>query len=180
MNAGTKAGRPAGAARQAGRRRRALTRIAALAAALAATALLAAACGGGSAGTGSTGAGQGRLAQALAYAHCMRSHGAPNYPDPNSSGVFMVNPSTSSKYDAPLSTRTACGHLLPRKGQPQSPAVQAAQQRQELAFVACMHKHGFPQLPDGWDGQIGTLISVGIDPHSPRLAAAFTKCGSWS
>jgi len=110
----------------------------------------------------------------------MRSHGAPDYPDPNSSGLFIVNPSTSSRYDAPLATRTACAHLLPRKGQPQSPAVQAAQQRRELAFVACMHEHGFPQVPDGWDGQIGRLISVGIDPRSPRLSAAFTKCGPWS
>jgi hypothetical protein len=109
----------------------------------------------------------------------MRSHGAPYYPDPNSSGAFMVNPSNSSKFDAPPSTRAACAHLLPGKGLPPSQAVQAAQQRRELAFVACMHKRGFPQLPDGWDGQVGQLIHVGIDPHSPRLSAAFTKCGSW-
>jgi hypothetical protein len=42
-----------------------------------------------------------------------------------------------------------------------------------------MHRHGFPQLPDGWSGNIGQLISAGIDPHSPQLNAAFTKCGSW-
>jgi hypothetical protein len=92
----------------------------------------------------------------------------------------MVNPSTSSKFDAPRSARAACAHLLPGKGQPPAQAVQAAQQRRGLAFVACMHRHGFPQLPDGWDGQVGKLISVGIDPHSQRLSAAFTKCGSWS
>jgi hypothetical protein len=154
--------------------------VAALVAVLAAAALLTAACGSGSSSTGSSGAGQVRLTQALAFAHCMRSHGAPNYPDPNSSGVFMVNPSDSSKFDAPQPTRAACAHLLPRKGQPPSQAVEAAQQRQELAFVACMHKDGFPQLPDGWDGQVGKLISVGIDPHSARLSAAFTKCGPWA
>src|SRR5215472_11521570 len=145
--------------------------------ALAAAALLTAACGGGSPGAaGSSGAGQARLAQALAFAHCMRSHGAPNYPDPNSSGIFMVNPSTSAKFDAPQPTRAACAHLLPGKGQPPSPAVQAAQQRRQLAFVACMHKHGFPQLPDGWSGNVGQLIAAGIDPHPQRLSAAFTKC----
>jgi len=182
MNASTIARRPAAAVGdRAGRRRRAMARVSALVAALAAVALLTAACGGGSAGTaGSSAAGQGRLAQALAFAHCMRSHGAPNYPDPNSSGAFMVNPPDSSRFDAPQSTRAACAHLLPRKGRPPSQAVQAAQQRRELAFVACMHRHGFPQLPDGWDGDIGQLISAGIDPHSPRLSAAFTKCGSWS
>ena len=180
MNAGTITQRRVAGVRDSGGRI-AVPRVAAPVAALAAVALLAAACGGGSASTaGSVGSGQGRLAAALKFAHCMRSHGAPAYPDPNSSGIFMVNPSTSARYNAPLSARTACAHLLPGKGQPASQAVQAAQQRQELKFVACMHRHGFPQLPDGWDGQVGKLISAGIDPHSPRLSAAFTTCGSWS
>ena len=182
MKAGTTTERPEVAGGDGGGHRRwVMARVAALVAALAAAALLSAACSGGPAGTaGSAGAGQGRLAEALAFAHCMRSHGAPNYPDPNSSGVFMVNPSTSAKFDAPQSTRAACAHLLPGKGQPPSQAVQAAQQRRELAFVACMHRNGFPQLPDGWDGQVGKLISAGIDPHSPRLSTAFTKCGPWA
>jgi hypothetical protein len=180
MNAGTIAGRPAAVSDGGGRRRRAMPQVAALFAGLVAVALLAAACGGGSPGAaGSAGAGRGRLAQALAFAHCMRSHGAPDYPDPNSSGVFMVNPSDSSRFDAPQSTRAACAHLLPNKGKALTPAQQAAQQRQALAFVACMHKHGFPQLPDGWSGNVGQLISAGIDPHSTQLSAAFTKCGSW-
>jgi hypothetical protein len=158
-----------------------MARVAALAAALAAAALLTAACGGGSASAaGSSGTGQGRLAQALALAHCMRSHGAPNYPDPNSSGVFMVNPSNSARFDAPQSTRAACHHLLPRQGQPLTLAQQAQQQRKSLAFAACMRRHGFPKFPDGWSGNVGQLISAGIDPHSPRLSTAFTKCGSWS
>lgn len=148
------------------------------AAVLAAVALLTAACGGGSASTaGSSGAGQGRLAQALAFAHCMRSHGAPNYPDPNGSGVFMMNPSNSSSFHAPQSARTACVHLLPRKGTPLTPAQQEQQQRKSLAFAACMRRHGFPQFPDGWSGNVGQLLSAGIDPNSPQLNAALTKCG---
>lgn len=162
-----------------GRPRRGMARAAALVAALAVAALLTAACGGGSPSAGSSGAGQGRVVQALAFAHCMRSHGAPSYPDPNSSGVFMVNPSNNSRFQAPQSTRVACAHLLPRQGQALTPAQQAQQQRKSLAFVACMHKHGFPQLPDDWSGNVGQLISAGIDPSSPRLSAAFTKCGSW-
>jgi hypothetical protein len=179
MNVGTVTEPPAVAV-GGGRRRWPMARVAALAAALAAAALLTAACGGGSASAaGSPGTGQGRPAQALAFAHCMRSHGAPNYPDPNSSGVFMVNPSNSARFDAPQSTRAACRHLLPRKGQPLTPAQQEQQQRKSLVFVACMHRHGFPNLPDDWSGNVGQLISAGIDPHSPRLSAAFTKCGSW-
>jgi len=180
MNAGTMAGHPADVGDGGGRRRRAMPRVGALVVALAAMALLTAACGGGSPGAaGSSGAGQGRLAQALAFAHCMRSHGAPDYPDPNSSGVFMVNPSNNSRFDAPQSTRAACAHLLPSKGKTLSPAQQAAQQSRALAFDACMRRHGFPQFPDGWSGNVGQLISAGIDPHSTQLNAAFTKCGSW-
>jgi hypothetical protein len=181
MNADKIAGHPAAAVGDGrGRRRWATARVAAMVAAVAAAALLTAACGGGSPGAGSSGAGQGRLARALAFAHCMRSHGAPDFPDPNRSGVFMVNPSTSSRYDASLSTRQACAHLRPHGVQAAgTPAEQAQQQRKHLAFIACMHRHGFPQLPDGWSGNIGQLISAGIDPHSPRLNAAFTNCGSW-
>jgi len=161
------------------RRRRATARVAALVAALSGAALLTAACGGSASTAGSSGAGHGALAEALAFAHCMRSHGAPNYPDPNSSGVFLVNPSNHARFDAPQSTRAACAHLLPRKGEPLTPAQQAQQQAQQLKFVACMHKDGFPQLPDSWSGNVGQLISAGIDPHSPRLNTAMTKCGSW-
>ena len=179
MNADKIAGHPAAVGDGRGRRRRATARVAALVAALAAPALLTAACGGSASTAGSSGAGHGALAEALAFAHCMRSHGAPNYPDPNSSGVFLANPSNHARFDAPQSTRVACAHLLPHKGQPLTPAQQEQQQNQALAFVVCMHKHGFPQLPDGWSGNVGQLISAGIDPHSPRLNAAMTTCGSW-
>ena len=177
MNADTIAGHPAAVGDGRGRRRRATARVAALVAALAAPALLTAACGGSASTAGSSGAGHGVLAEALAFARCMRSHGAPNYPDPNSSGVFLVNPSNHARFDAPQSTRAACAHLLPHKGQPLTPAQQEQQQNQALAFVACMHKHGFPQLPDGWSGNVGQLTSAGIDPSSPQLNAALTKCG---
>jgi hypothetical protein len=182
MNAGITTARPAVAEGDGGGRRRwAMARVTALVAALAAVALLTAACSGGSpSAADSSGAGQVRLAQALAWAHCLRSHGAPKFPDPNSSGVFMVNPSDSSRYDAPASTRAACARLRPGGARAAgTPAEQVQQQRQSLKFVACMHRHGYPQLPDDWSGNIGQLISAGIDPHSPRLNAAMTKCGSW-
>ena len=43
-----------------------------------------------------------------------------------------------------------------------------------------MRKHRIANFPDDWSGNVGQLISAGIDPHSQRLSAAFTKCGSWS
>ena len=153
-------------------------RVTALAAALAAAALLIAACGGGSASTaGSSGTGQGRLAHALAFAHCMRSHGAPNFPDPDSSGGFVMNPSNQASFHAPQSARTACVHLLPKKGRTLTPAQQAQQQRKNLEFAACMRRHGFPRFPDGWSGNVGQLLNAGIDSNSPRFNAALTACG---
>ena len=146
---------------------------------LAAAALMTAACGGGSPNTaGSAGAGQSRLAQALAYAHCMRSHGVPNFPDPTSAGGFVMNPSNSSSLQGHQSARTACGRLYPNEGKATpDPAQQAQQQRQGLVFAACMRRHGFPNFPDDWSGNVGQLISAGIDPSSPQLNAGLTKCG---
>jgi hypothetical protein len=179
MNAGTTAGRPAAMGDGAGHRRRVTARVAALAAALAVMALLTVACGGGSPSAADPpGAGQGRLAQALAFAHCMRSHGVPGFPDPDSSGGWMVNPSDNSAFTGHQSARAACAHLYPRDGKAAPDAAQQAQQqRRSLVFAACMRRHGFPNIPDGWSGNIGQLISAGIDPSSPRLNAALTKCG---
>jgi hypothetical protein len=140
-----------------------------------------AACGGGSASAaGTSGSGQVRVRQALAFAHCMRSHGVPNFPDPDSSGGIVIKKTLAEPaFNAPRSARAACVHLLPKYGLTMTPAQQVQQQRQQLAFAACMRRHGFANFPDGWSGNVGQLISAGIDPHSPQLNAALTKCGSW-
>jgi hypothetical protein len=146
--------------------------------ALSVAAALTAACGGGlPSAAGSPRAGQQRLAQALAYAHCMRSHGAPDFPDPNSAGGFAMKPSNGSSFGGPQA-HAACAHLYPNEGkQLPDPAQQAAQQRHALAFAACMRGRGFANFPDDWSGNVGQLISAGIDPSSPQLNAALTKCG---
>jgi hypothetical protein len=143
---------------------------------LVAFALLTAACGGGSSSAGSPRAGQGRLAQALAFAHCMRSHGA-DFPDPNSSGGFTIKPSNGAGLNVPQA-HAACAHRYPNEGKKlPDPAQQAAQQRHALAFAACMRRHGIANFSDDWSGNVGQLISNGIDPNSPQLNAALTKCG---
>ena len=148
-------------------------------AALAAAALLTAACGGPAGGAGSAGGVQARAAQALAFANCMRSHGAPSFPDPelDSSGALVKKPLLESTFNAPPSARAACAHLMPTQAMGLAPAQQEQHQRQQLAFAACMRRHGFPQFPDGWSGNVGQLLSAGIDPHSPQLNDALTKCG---
>ena len=146
---------------------------------LAAVALLTAACGGSASTAGSSGAGQVLLAQAVAFAHCMRAHGFPNFPDPelDSSGGLVKKPLLESTFNGPRSARAACAHLMPKGVLVPTQAQQEQHQRQQLEFAACMRRHGFPQFPDGWSGNVGQLQSAGIDPGSPQLNAALTKCG---
>jgi hypothetical protein len=109
----------------------------------------------------------------------MRSHGAPSFPDPipDGSGSFVKKPVLESTFNAPASARAACAHLLPKAALGLTPAQQEQHQGQELKFAACMRRDGFPSFPDGWSGNVGQLISAGIDPSSPQLNAALTKCG---
>ena len=147
---------------------------------LAAVAVLTAACGGGSSSAaGPSGAGEGRMQQAIVFAHCMRAHGAPNFPDPlpDGSGSFVKKPVLESTLNAPASARAACARLLPQAALGLTPAQQQQHQRQQLAFAACMRRHGFPTFPDGWSGNVGQLTAAGINPSSPQLNAALTTCG---
>jgi hypothetical protein len=94
-------------------------RHAAALAVAAALTVLATACGlvqmhvssiGGSASTGSA-----NFRANLAYAHCMQTHGVPNFPDPtNSSESFRVSGHPHGKVTG-LRARAneACQHLLP-------------------------------------------------------------------
>jgi hypothetical protein len=117
----------------------------------AALGLLAAACGGNSSpgGGGSTSADGSANSPALAYSSCVRSHGVPDFPDPNSSGGFDKATLTqlaasNSQYQA---ATQACGHLLPNSGGPTQAEV-----RQEwsgmLSFARCMRSHAVPNWPD--------------------------------
>jgi hypothetical protein len=77
--------------------------------------LLATACGGGPSSAGSSNASGPVSTQAVAFSHCMRSCGIPNWPDPstdrNGQPVFNV---TGINPDSPRVSNTAdaCTHLL--------------------------------------------------------------------
>ena len=73
-----------------GRRRAQLRRAGLAAAVLALMGLLATACGGGS--SHARAGGGGGVQAALAYARCMRAHGVPNFPDPQTTGGGIGQP----------------------------------------------------------------------------------------
>jgi hypothetical protein len=160
-------------------RRRA--RVAAVMTVMAAAALLAIACSdgpsSGGAGRSPSAGGSAISASAVRYTSCMRSHGVPEYPDPNSAGQLpKITPANEAQLgvsEARFQTaQTACQALWPYQGPTQ------AQQRQELTdalkFARCMRSHGVPNWPDPTtdpeSGRVEFVIhpsQVGFDPHSP-------------
>jgi hypothetical protein len=163
-------------------RRRSWPRWAAAAAALALIGLLATACGGGSSRAPSRAGGGGGVEGALAYARCMRAHGVPDFPDPNSNGQFNVDPhSASSQVTA---ANHACHHLL-TAGRQANAAQQQHMLGQLVKYAQCMRAHGVPNFPDPGttNGGIGEHAGMGFDlgsinVHSPQFQSADHACQS--
>jgi hypothetical protein len=184
---------------------------------LASAALLAAGCGGSSSspgvahissvastssdpsGGGSTSSPEGRPTQQqmVAYAQCMRTHGVPEFPEPDEGKLLLhssdhnghvtgINPESAQFQGA----QKACAKLAPNGGKPPSPAEQAKMQEQALRFSQCMRTHGVPDFPDPEfphsGGGFGVRIHIGggrggpsrIDPSSPQFQAAQKACQS--
>jgi hypothetical protein len=160
-----------------------------LAAAAAGVAVLATACGssGGPASQPVTAHPAG-YQKYHAYSQCMRSHGAPFWPEPSQvpSGVF------DSKYAYPITARilaqehgpgwhaalTACQKLAP----PQLPftAAQISALRSQLGkLAACMRAHGLTHFPGPVVGPLGGGFAnpgPGVNPDSAQFQAAQRAC----
>jgi hypothetical protein len=176
MNAGT-----GGSPRQ---RPTGLGRLGVLAAA-AGIALLAAACGGSSGGT-DTGIHQTAYQRELAYAECMRAHGLPSFPDPQSDGSFNSTLANRGDFSGPgfQSANKSCAHL---EGPGITPALQLQYTSQALRFAACMRAHGITsfQYQPPSDGHVGGLGAQGANLNSPQFQSAQQACrhlmpGGWS
>jgi len=161
------------AARTPARRR---PRLTALAAMLAAAAVALAACGGG--GSPPTTTGSSTVDKALNFTKCMRSHGVPDYPDPNRKGEFITTPGSPSPKEPHSVVRAAlqaCRHLMPAGGPGSLTAAQKQQiQQHSLKFVQCLRGHGLSDIPDpGANGSIS--MPKGMD-NSPQFKAAHRSC----
>lgn len=154
-----------------------LPRLSVLAAAAAGIALAAAACGGGSSGGTETGIHQTAYQRDLAYAECMRAHGLPGFPDPQSDGTFNTTKANSGDFHGPrfLSGNKACAHL---QGPGITPAQQTQFTNQALKYASCMRAHGitsFQFSPPQRGGTAG-LGAPGANPNSPQFLAAQRAC----
>jgi hypothetical protein len=172
-------------------------RTAAAIIATAAALVLLAACGSPSSTSAGrpTNTGSAHSSSAVAFSHCMRSHGLPNYPDPNSNGTL---PKTSAQLlgvssSAYSTAESACQHLLPSTGGsltasslqqcylagvcPQSLVQQALSAGRE--FAQCMRSHGVPYWPDpSLDAEGRPLFSINVPrPPPQQVTTAGDECG---
>jgi len=120
---------------------------------LAGLGLLASGCGGpkvpsvASIGTGSTSATSTSAASGqIAWAACIRSHGVPNFPDPNSQGEINLA-GINIRSAQFLAAHQACQSLVP-PNHGRTPAQQKQMVAHQLAVAECMRKHGVPNFPD--------------------------------
>ena len=160
-------------------------RWAALPAVLTAVGMGLAACGGGSPTASSSpsgGSSSSVVAKALKYSECMRAHGEPDFPDPNSQGSFEFKNSASLNPQSPTfqAAENDCQSVKPSPGN-----VSAAQENQEFTKVlkaaACIQKNGYPSFPEPTmaNGSIGISFSnSNIDLTSPAFKNVAKKCGA--
>jgi hypothetical protein len=152
---------------------------------VAAVAMLATACGSSDPSSGSTPT----YAQVLALAQCMRGHGVPSFPDPNTTGGYSLgqNGSLTGAGGASIDINGSqvqaaygdCRHLLPG-GPSISQLEQIEQQEQQrqaqmlpvlLKYVQCMRSHGVPNFPSP-----GQVKVTPINVNSPQYVAAAGAC----
>ena len=179
--------RPSHRTRRAGPRRRRAAAAIVIAAGLA---LVAAACsahssaGAGGSGdpVGSSNSPPATSQKVLAFSACMRSHGVPNFPDPDSSGVLPkgeIAQLLASNPQFPAAHR-ACEHLLPNSGQPSQAQVQQARNDMRI-FARCMRSHGVLNWPDPaptsrQDQRPFFHVPASINPNAPQIISKVRAC----
>ena len=152
---------------------------------IAAAALLAAACSSGSPSSAGSGGspnagGPANSSSAVAYSRCVRSHGVPDFPDPDSNGQIpkeAVVPALRGVSESRAKAATnACANLNPA-GQG-SPTLTAQEQRDYLKAAACMRSHGVTNFPDPTfpGGRVNLSIPSSIDTKSRQFTQAAQTC----
>jgi hypothetical protein len=113
----------------------------------------------------------------------MRSHGVPDYPDPNSSGQLpKITPANEQQLGVSDARFNAAGNACQALWPYQAPTQAQLQQQltDDLTFARCMRSHGVPNMPDPVisDGEVVFVFSAsdGIDPHSPQILAKAREC----
>jgi hypothetical protein len=141
-----------------------------------------AACGGsGTTGASADSSTSTAYQKALAYAQCIRAHGIPDYPDPNSQGQFIIqNGASAPPSVSPAvanAAATACRKLLPPSMAQGPSKASPGSNAQALKFSECMRSHGEPTFPDPASNGSFTL-PPGMNAESPQFQNAAKACQS--
>jgi hypothetical protein len=144
--------------------------------------LLVAACGGSPSSSrsqssaGTRGSLSAYVSQQLAFARCVRAHGIPNYPDPDSGGHFPKQAMRQlGVSDSRLrAVQDSCQNLLPAGQAP----LTAQDQQDYLRAAACMRSHGITGFPDPSfsGGSVTFRIPSSVDASSARFTQARQTC----
>jgi hypothetical protein len=103
----------------------------------------------GKASSGSTTPGTTLANAPLAYSRCMRSHGVPNFPDPNPGGGFTFHPGGIDPSSPAFTAAQAKCQKLMGGPAPGSTTHPTAQWLAHMVKVAqCMRRHGITNFPD--------------------------------
>jgi hypothetical protein len=140
---------------------------------------------------------QAQTVAALAFAHCLRSHGVPNFPDPTSSGQIThemlanagIDPRQPTMLQAAdvcvgvthgLLTKAAVARFAAEQASPSSagaPTQAEIQQgqRDAVRFAECVRSHGVPNFPDPTSPREFKLY-IASSEGSPAFRSAETAC----
>ena len=162
-------------------------------------AVAAAGCGGSPAGhvaqLGSTTTPRSSTStSAVAFSECMRAHGVPRFPDPNSGGAIPKLDVHDLGVGAAQFQRaqSACQHLFPTNDVEDSvtecistgacPGTLLTEIMTEgLAYANCMRRHGVTNFPDPTRAPDGAPVFklgglTGTDWRSPQIEAKMNAC----
>ena len=151
---------------------------------VAALAVIAAGCGGGghaprvaTVGSSTTTVSP-PVSAAVAFARCMRSHGIPNWPDPEVGGVFDKAKLRALGLNLQRVRALEDGPCPPPVVGVPSAGITAADQVDYLKGAACMRRHGVPNFPDPvfQNGNVHFNIPPGIDKNSTTVRHAVSIC----
>lgn len=154
-------------------------------------ALLVAACGGSNApgvtsggsplAGGASSPGSSVSNSPLAFSQCMRSHGVPNFPDPDGNGAIpKATPQQLGVSDSQYQTaQTACGHLLLDGGNAPNQAAIQQEMSALRQFAQCMRSHGVSNWPDpSTDSEGGPIFYLQgkVDENAPQIVTDIHAC----
>jgi hypothetical protein len=177
---------------------RARVRRAGILAVAAGLALLTAACSGGTSSavgtasigstppagsTSSTGTGSASstyVSDKVGFARCLRTHGVPDYPDPDAAGQEPPSSKQLIRTSQGQAAVRACNYWGSRIHNDVAAQNQAVRV-EYVRFAECMRSHGLPNFPGPVyaEGRVEFVLSAsqdGFDAHSPQVLAKAHEC----